>query len=152
LHQRDAISLTRPGRHIDIAIQQPHDGYLFGDSIYFTTVDGHLVIVNQKTLQIERAFDLKKMGGAAEQTLGWCRGLLPLDHRHVWGGFTRVRSTKFRENLAWIKSGATQHHRPSHVALYDLESCSCLEEIELEPHGIGVVFSLFHAFRASTPA
>lgn len=147
LQQRDAVSLTRPGRRIDIAVQRPHDGYLFGDSIYFTTVDGHIVIASQKTLQVEQIIDLNQMNGSAGQVLGWCRGLLPLDDRRLWAGFTRVRPTKFRENLEWIRNGA-QRHKPSHIALYDLERRSCVEEIGLEPHGIGVVFSMFNALAA----
>jgi hypothetical protein len=145
--QRDAVSLTRPGRRIDIAIQRPHDGYVFGDSIYFTTVDGHIVLANRKTLQVEKTYDLTKMGGPPEQILGWCRGLLPVDQRLIWVGFTRIRPTKFRENLAWVKNGGSwmQLHRATHVGLYDLERGICVDEIALEPHGVGVVFSLFRA-------
>jgi len=49
---------------------------------------------------------------------------------------------KFVENVSWIKNGQSQRHKPSHVALYDLQSKRCEQEIELEPHGIGVAFSL----------
>lgn len=147
LEQRDAISLTHPGRRIDIAVQRPHDGYLFGDSIYFTTVDGKVVIVNAKTLQVEKIHDLVPMSGSQDQVLGWCRGVLPLDDRFAWVGFTRVRPTKFRENLAWIKRGAAyeQVRRPTHLALYDFQQGKLVDEIPLEPHGIGVVFSLLPA-------
>jgi hypothetical protein len=149
--QRDAVCLTRPGRRIDIAIQRPHDGYVLGDSIYFTTVDGHIVIANTKSLQVEKTYDLTKMGGPPEQILGWCRGLLPVDERLIWVGFTRVRPTKFRENLAWAKNGRSykQRQRATHLGLYDLERGTCLDEIALEPHGIGVVFSLFQAVSES---
>lgn len=139
--QRDVICLTKPGCRIDIAVGRPHDGYLFGDKIYFTTVDGHVVIANQKTLHVEQTIDLNQMSGQSGQVLGWCRGVLPLDERRVWVGFTRVRPTKFVENVAWVKHGGSRH-RPSHVALYDLERKACELEIALEPHGIGVVFSL----------
>jgi hypothetical protein len=142
LHQRDAISLSDPGRRIDIGVQRPHDGFLFNGSLYFTTVDGHIVLANPKTLSVERVIDLNQFKGSDGQTLGWCRGLLPLDDRFVWVGFTRVRPTKFQENLSWIRQQG-QSHRPSHVALYDLQTETCLEEIETEPHGIGVVFTIF---------
>jgi hypothetical protein len=141
--QRDAICLTTPGPRIDIAVQTPHDGYVFGERIYFTTVDGHIVIANRRTLQVEEIIDLNQMGGGQPgQTLGWCRGVLPLDERWLWVGFTRVRPTKFVENVAWIRHGNSHRHRPSHVALYDLERKTCEHEIELEPHGIGIIFSL----------
>jgi hypothetical protein len=141
MQQRDAICLTTPGPRIDIAVQRPHDGYIFGDGIYFTTVDGHVVIANRKTLQIERTIDLNQLSGQPGQALGWCRGVLPLDERYVWVGFTRVRPTKFVENVTWVK-GNSRRRKPSHIALYDLERKTCEQEIELEPHGIGIVFSL----------
>lgn len=141
-HQRDAVSLRDPSRKIEIAVQRPHDGFLFNGSLYFTTVDGHVVLASPKTLKVERIIDLNQFSGQGSETLGWCRGLLPLDDRFLWVGFTRVRPTKFRENLNWIRQQPTKH-RPSHVALYDLQNESCLEEIETEPHGIGVVFTLF---------
>jgi len=143
--QRDAICLTASGQRIEIGVQWPHDGYLFGHYIYFTTVDGHVVIANQQTLQVEKIIDLNEMSSSPQQVLGWCRGLLPLDEHRIWVGFTRVRPTKFRENLEWIKNGYSYRHKPTHIALYDLERRSCLEEIPLEPHGIGIVFSLFNA-------
>jgi hypothetical protein len=139
--QRDAICLTKPGPRIEIGVERPHDGYVFGDKIYFTTVDGHVVIASTRTLKTEQSIDLNQMTPRSGQVLGWCRGVLPVDERYVWVGFTRVRPTKFVENIAWIKHGGTTH-KPSHVALYDLKRMTCEQEIELEPHGIGVVFSL----------
>jgi hypothetical protein len=139
--QRDAICLTTPGPRIDIAVQRPHDGYIFGDRIYFTTVNGHVVIANRKTLQVEETIDLNQMTGQSGLVLGWCRGVLPLDERWLWVAFSRVRPTRFVENVAWVK-GSSSRPKPSHVALYDLERKTCEQEIELEPHGIGVIFSL----------
>lgn len=142
LRQRDAICLTKPELRIDVAVQRPHDGYVAGDRIYFTTVDGHIVVANRKTLQVEESIDLNTMSGQTGQILGWCRGLLPVDLRWMWVGFTRVRPTKFVENLAWVKNAGSLRHKHSHIALYDFEQKACAQEIELEPHGIGVVFSL----------
>ena len=147
-HQRDAICLTDRGRRIDIGIERPHDGVLFNGSLYFTTVDGHVLLVNPKTLQVERVIDLNEMSGQGTGVLGWCRGLLPLDERFLWVGFSHIRPTKFRENLAWIRHRPVAH-RPSHVALYDLQTRSCLEEMETEPHGIGVIFTIFQLQPAS---
>jgi hypothetical protein len=140
-HQREAISLDDPTRRIEIAIQRPHEGYLYNGFLYFTTVDGHIVIVNPKSLKIEHIHDLSKMSGA-EESLGFCRGLLLLDERFAWVGFTRIRPTKFRENLSWVRH-PTRPHRHSHVSLYDLQKGVCLDDIETEPHGVGVVSNVF---------
>ena len=141
--QRDAICLSAPGR-IDISVERPHDGLLFHDSLYFTTVDGHILVVDTKSLAVRQVYNLNRMHPEPRQILGWCRGLLPLDERYVWVGFTRVRPTKFKENLAWIKNAGARH-TASHIGLYDLLEQKCVREIALEPHGIGVVFSLFRA-------
>lgn len=140
--QKDAICLTKPGERIDVAVERPHDGYLFADSVYFTTVNGHIVVVDQKTLKTKQVYNLNEMHPEPSHVLGWCRGLLPIDRRFIWVGFTRVRPTLFKENLAWIRNNASRH-KASHIALYDLEKRECVQEIALEPHGIGVVFSLF---------
>lgn len=145
LEQRDAVCLTKPGPRIDIAVQRPHDGYLFNGKVYFTIVDGHIVMADQKTLQVERVIDLNEINAEPGIPLGWCRGVLPLDDARMWVGFTRVRPTKFVENVSWIKHGLTQKHRPSHIALYDLEQKKCIQEIETEPCGIGVIFSILAA-------
>lgn len=140
-YQHDALCLTNPSLCLEIAMPRLHDGYVFNGKIYFTSVDGCVIAVNQKTLQVEQTFDLNQMSGQSGRVLGWCRGVLPLDERYVWVGFTRVRPTKLVENVAWVKHGGSRH-RPSHVALYDLERKTCELEIALESHGIGVVFSL----------
>jgi len=141
-HQREAISLDDPSRKIEIAIQRPHEGFLRNDFLHFTTVDGHIVVVDPRTLKIERIHDLNKMSGSTGESLGFCRGLLFEDDRFVWVGFTRIRPTKFRESVSWARH-PTRPPRGSHISLYDLESGTCLEDIQTEPYGIGVVSNLF---------
>lgn len=145
-HQRDAICLNDSGKRIDIAVQSPHDGLLFRERIYFTSVDGRVIIANPGNLQVERTIDLKEIDGQ-DALLGWCRGLLPIDDRRVWVGFTRIRKTRFRENVLWVKSVLRENVRekPTHIALYDLENKRCLQEFDLEAHGMNVVFSIFSA-------
>lgn len=142
--QRDAICLTHPGRRIDIAVQRPHDGHIVGDSTYFTTVDGHIVVANRRTLKVETVYDLNAMSPQTNQSLGWCRGLALIDKRYLWVGFTRVRPTRFRENLTWLRTAGSSDELllPTHLALYDLQRGRQEDQIPLEPHGIGVVFSV----------
>jgi hypothetical protein len=140
--QRDAISLTRPGRRIDIGVQRPHDGHLVGDWIYFTTVDAHLVVANRNTLRIEDVIDLNTIDDEEHQVLGWCRGIVLTDKNEAWVGFTRIRSTRFKENLLWARHGFETRNKPTHIALYDLAKKRRLDEISLEPFGLAVLFSV----------
>jgi hypothetical protein len=140
--QRDAISLTAPGRRIDIAVQLPHDGLVTDDSIYFTTVDGQIVRAGRKSLKVEQVFDLNQVEGSDQQVRGWCRGLLPVSKTRFWVGFSYLRPTKFRENLSWITSGSPKTQKHSHIALFDMAQNRCIHEIPLERHGVDVIFSL----------
>jgi hypothetical protein len=144
--QRDAICLNDPSKRIHIGVQSPHDGLVRGNRIYFSTVDGQIIAVNRGSLQIEEIVDLKKINGE-KALLGWCRGLLPLDENRFWVGFTRVRKTKFRENVLWIRNVFREgmSEKPTHLAAYDISSRRCLQEFDLESHGMNVIFSVFRA-------
>src|ERR1700722_9768513 len=147
--QRDAICLEQRSKRIDIAVQSPHDGLIFDERIYFTTVDGRIVIANPRTLQVDDIIDLKKINGNGA-LLGWCRGVLPLDERRIWVGFTRVRKTKFRENILWVKHiySPGMLEKATHLALYDIVDRRCLQEFDLEQYGMNIVFSVFPAVPA----
>jgi hypothetical protein len=150
--QRDAVCLLDKSKRIDIGVQAPHDGLVRDGKIYFTTVDGHIVVVGRNSLKVENVIDLKAINGQ-EALLGWCRGLLPLDERSFWIGFTRVRKTKFRENLIWMRSifRDGMHEKPSHLALYDTVRLDCIQEFDLESHGLNVIFSIFPATTHKLP-
>lgn len=142
--QRDAICLTKPGGRIEIAVESPHDGLICGDRIYFTTVDGRVVIATAATQTVQEIIDLKPIS-PPNTLLGWCRGLLPVDDRRVWVGFTRVRRTNFMENVVWVKNVFREGmvDQPTHLALYDIVGKRCLQELDLEEHGMNIVFSIF---------
>jgi hypothetical protein len=140
--QKDAICLTDRSRRIEIGGAYIHDGGLFGDFIYFTSVDGRVILVDRSSLKISQIIDLKTIRESAGQLLGWCRGLWVIDERYVWVGFTRVRKTKFRENINWVKHAGGDHSKPARIALYDIVAKKCVMEIDLEKFGLNVVFNM----------
>lgn len=140
--QRDAISLSRPGRRIEIGLQRVHDGVVHDGRVHFTTVDGHLVVVDGASLETIRVLDLTK-SHPPETALGWTRGLHVNDGQ-AWVGFSRIRPTKFRENVGWVARGFRRDFG-THVGLYDLESGDCLQQIPLESFGLSAVFGIYPA-------
>jgi hypothetical protein len=142
--QRDAICLANPGKRIEIKVQSPHDGLVFGENIYFSTVDGQVVVVNRRTLQMEKCIDLKQIDGK-QSLLGWCRGLLPVDETKMWVAFSRIRKTRLLENVLWVRSVFREgmREKPTHIALYDLAEMRCLQEFDLEAHGVNLVYGIF---------
>lgn len=146
LQQRDAVCLTSPGKRINIAVEQPHDGLVSGKRVYFTLVDGRLALANADTLTIEKVIDLKTMSDP-NALLGWCRGVLPADDDKLWVGFTRVRKTRFQDNVLWVKRVFKEGmiEKPTHISLYDIGTNQCLREFDLEPHGMNIIYSIFPA-------
>jgi hypothetical protein len=140
--QKDAVCLTGGNRRISIGGEFIHDGLVFGGLIYFTGVDGRLILVDQKSLQIVEVIDLNTIDGHDHSPLGWCRGLWTADGRHVWVGFTRVRKTKFMENVNWVKHAGKGAGRPARIALYDIVAKECVKEIDVEQYGLNVVFNM----------
>ena len=138
--QKDAVSLADPSRRIDIGVERIHDGVVHGDHIYFTAVNGTLAVADKESLEIVELIDLNTLerGG---RVLGWCRGVAPGDDG-VWVGFSRLRATSTRENVAWVKGGFRKS-MPTHVARYDLEKRTLEQRIELEDHNLNAVFSIF---------
>ena len=143
--QRDAVCLTKAGGRIPIGIEIPHDGIRSDGLIYFTTVDGHVVVADEADQRVRDVVDLNSIHGN-NKTLGWCRGLM-VNGGKVWVGFSRLRPTRFRETLSWVKHGftsvGTYNTLPTHIACYDLSARKCLQEIDVESSGISAVFSIF---------
>ena len=142
--QRDAICLDDRSRSIAIDIQGPHDGVCFDGRVYFTTVDGHVVIADARTLERLAVYDLNEIEGV-DYSLGWCRGLLVIDERRVMVGYSRIRPTRIRENIRWVRHKLgmqTSGLRPSRIAIYDLYAGILEWEYALEDAGLNAIFSI----------
>jgi len=132
-NQKDAVCLTDQEKRIDIGIERVHDGHLIGDHIYFTCVNGFIVIVNSDTLKIDEVVDL----GALEESnspLGWCRGLA-IEQGKAYVGFSKIRKTAVRDNVKWLFDfvGAKEK-KDTRVVEYDLET-KCKVTERLMPKG-----------------
>jgi hypothetical protein len=138
--QRDAVSLLDPGRRIDIGLERVHDGVVHDGCVYFTTVDGKIAIADAATLQLLEVVDLVPLHPAGTR-LGWTRGIT-LDADGAWIGFSRIRPTKFRENVGWVLHGF-KRDLGTHIGRYDLKSPRSITDILLEEQELGAVFSVF---------
>ena len=145
-HQKDAICLTDNRDNLQVDVERPHDGFVVGDDIYFTTVDGHIVIVNPKSKSPTEIIDLNEIHGTKDP-LGWCRSIHVVSKKEVYVGFSRIRTTKLRENIRWVArrvglDGVRGSHFPTRVAVYNLEEKKLINEINLEPNNVNVIFSV----------
>lgn len=141
-HQGDALCLTDRAKRIQLSTERIHDGVVHNGLVYFTSVDGHLIVANPRTMTVEEDIDLNSMQ-LDDVVLGWCRSVL-IDDDKVWVGFSRIRPTKLRQNVTWLMRGF-KRSLPTHVACYDLKRRQCVAEIDLEPTGLAAVYSIFWA-------
>jgi hypothetical protein len=140
--QRDAISLVDPSRRIEIGLERVHDGIVDSGRVYFTTVDGKVAIADTQTLKLIEVIDLTD-SHPADMLLGWARGLL-IDGDHMWVGFSRIRPTKFRENVGWVLRGLKRDFG-THVGCYDLRTHKSIAQIAVEPAGLSAIFGIYRA-------
>jgi hypothetical protein len=141
-HQGDAISLRQPDKRIEISNERIHDGVVHNGKIYFTSVNGWIYVANSSTLMIDEAINLNDIN-PEETLLGWCRSLF-VDGDKLWVGFSRIRPTKWRENVTWLMRGF-KSVKPTHIACYDLAKRECVMEVNLEPMGLNAIYSIFPA-------
>jgi hypothetical protein len=140
--QKDAVSLLDPTRRIDIGLERVHDGIVSGNNVYFTTVDGKVAIADATSLKLVEVIDLTAMH-PSDMLLGWARGLL-IDGDHMWVGFSRIRPTKFRENVGWVLRGLKRDFG-THVGCYDLRTRMSVAQINVEPFGLSAIFGIYRA-------
>jgi len=140
--QRDAVSLVDPSRRIDIGLERLHDGLVHDGRVYFTTVNGQVAIADTTDLRVIEVIDLTR-AHPPEMLLGWARGLM-IEGDQMWVGFSRIRPTKFRENVGWVLHGLKRDFG-THVGCYDLRSGKSVAQFLVEPYGLSAVFGIYNA-------
>jgi hypothetical protein len=146
--QKDLHCLTRDQPAVPIADRWIHDGLVAGTNIYFTSVNGAVIIVDAVTMEVKRRLDLNAIAGG-DPPLGWCRGIEMLDEDHAVVGFSRLRPTRWKQNIQWAKhrlgAGSGRGLSPTRIAMFDLKQEKMCWDIDLEPAGMNVVFSIHNA-------
>lgn len=143
--QKDAVLLDDINQRMNIATERIHDGIVHNEYVYFTTVNGTVSKVDQKTMETVDVYDLNAVI-SDERPLGWCRGL-HVEEDRIFVAFSSLRSTKLRENLAWIKKGFrvkkdNMRALPTRIVEYDLTTRSIVKEVNISDLGMTAIFSI----------
>ncbi len=143
--QRDAFPLDG-GEPIKLADRPVHDGVPEGDRAWFTAVSGRVIVTEPAAGRVVADFDLDRVPREEPATLGWCRGLAHEPDR-VLVGFSRLRPTKFAQNLSWLRPalGRAPEPLPSRVCAYDREFTREVARWDVEEAGVSAVFSVLPA-------
>ena len=142
--QKDVMNLNT-FETIDIGVGNPHDGVLVGDRAYCTTTNGFIVCIDVNKKKRVLTEDLKSYY-TTKKNIGWCRAIYPISDEKFIVGFSRIRPTKFEENILWLKRKVTDGYQgclPTRLTCFDLQTKRIDWEINLEEHGMNAVFSVF---------
>jgi hypothetical protein len=145
--QHDAICLTREQPVIPLGDQPVHDGLVRNGRIHFTMVSGHVIVVEIASLRVIGRYDLNAIYDGS-RSLGWARGLEILDDDHIVVGFSRLRLTKWQENVQWVKKrlgGEAIDTFPTRIVMFDVRRGRVCWEVDLEQAGMNAVFSIHRA-------
>lgn len=140
---RDLAPLSDLANPIELGGERVHDGVMHGGMAYLTMVDGHIAEVDLSARALIGKYPLQPPGDP-DELLGWCRGLHFAEADRCWVGFSRIRPTKLRQTVQWIRArGAVG--APTRVDLFDTRDWSLVQSIDLEQHGLNAVFSVLPA-------
>lgn len=145
--QRDCIPVTGdvpPFGYRDLGAIG-HDGVIADGKVLVTSVNGKIAEFDAASRERLRAVDLNDFA-TDDRPLGWCRGIAVLEDGSWLVGFSRLRPTRWRENLSWVKHRVTGAgalpKAPTRVACYDPDEGRLKWEVNLEDHDMGEIFSI----------
>lgn len=143
--QRDAINLNTK-KTIDIPTEKPHDGHLVNGKVYFTTVNGFIVIADPKSYKVIERINLNRIYRSMKISLGWCRGLYIMDEEYALVAFSKMRKTKYRNNVNWLKAFKKNMSRivseKTRIAIINLKKSEVIDEIHVEDYEMNSIFSI----------
>jgi hypothetical protein len=132
------------GEMFPVADVVVHDGVPGPDGLlWLTAVDGRLIGIDAGG-QVARTVAVP-VPDQRDEPLGWCRGVA-FAQGLVWIGFTRIRATRARERLAWVRGRLRGRHvatrRPTRIVALDLDTQRVVHTVSLEGTGMDAVFAL----------
>jgi hypothetical protein len=105
-----------------------HDGIVRGDFIYFTAVNGLVIIVDKETKKVVKKINLHELNNI-EQKVGWTRGIEVIGNR-AFIGITRARKSKYKEYTKWMLGMKKQFS--SSIIEIDIETHKFISFYEIE--------------------
>lgn len=144
--QEDAVCLPGASQRLNISGDNKtiavHDGHLINDKVYFTSVDGWILIGDPDQLKVVDSINLNKLD-SGKTTRGWCRGIW-LDGHRIHVAYSRLRKTRSKSRVSWVKQMVKQ--RPASacasIVTYDLEARKIVREYSLDEDKIHAIYSL----------
>lgn len=144
--QQDAVCLSNVDEKIEITLVEKrisvHDGVMYKGKVYFTTVDGYLVVTDPASKKREQ--EINMLSHIKESQLGWARGLSITEEGICYVAFSRLRRTKMKDKLAWLAKGQFDKMKfiPACVLAFDLNTQTVVNKYDLSIDEIDAIYGV----------
>jgi len=146
--QRDAVRLDNFDERLAVEVERPHDGLVVDNRVYFTTVNGAIVVFDAKSRRRLEVHDLTQL--QRNPKMGWCRGIEVVgDCAYV--GFSTIRKTRSMDNLSFLTDRFMQwrdgllNAAPARIMKYDLRRRKIVSEMRFRHSELGIMFSILRS-------
>lgn len=126
----DAICMDDMTKRIDVGHNLIHDGVVYKDKIYFSSVEGSLIVFNKHTRDLLYKCELRHI---IPNLSGWCRGIMPVSNNLALVSFSKTRSSK-RGQRFLPDSGK--------IFLVDIYEKQCLAALNMSKYGLDTIYSV----------
>lgn len=116
-----------------------HDGIVKNDNVIFTTVNGHLIIMNWRENKVVCDIDFSELN-FNNRAFGWMRGMEIVDDS-VFIGLTKLRNSKFKEYTNWFLKNE-KIIMPSSVIEYSMKKEKIVDWYEIENNNGSAIYTI----------
>ncbi|MBN1849827.1 MAG: hypothetical protein JW932_14715 [Deltaproteobacteria bacterium] len=144
-NKKDAICLDNPSKRMDISCGKPHDGLVKDNNVYFTTVNGMIVVFDSRSLKCLSCHNITSLYSGLHP--GWCRGL-EIVGNYAYIGFSTFRWTMSINNLKFLAKNVISlgnkidKDLPARIVKYDMRRQIIVDEMNFADREIDLIFSI----------
>ncbi|MET0025177.1 MAG: hypothetical protein ABW085_13015 [Sedimenticola sp.] len=143
--QEDAVCLSDNSKRINISGDNKtisvHDGIVWTDKVYFTSVDGCIVIADPKSHAVEETIDICKENNL--NRMGWCRGMHIDADGFIYLGFSSIRKTRQTKKLAWLGNKVDEVlGKTACMVVYDSNKREIVRKYDIEHKYLDAIYSV----------
>lgn len=144
--QQDAVCLGNTAEKIEITDPKKrisvHDGVIYKNRLYFTSVDGYIIVVDPDSKQITEEINVLEL--LDNEKLGWARGLTIGQSDIAYLAFSRLRRTRMKEKLAWLAKGqiSKMGGMPACVLAFDLKNRKIIRKFDIPLGKVDAIYGV----------
>jgi len=136
--KRDAVALLDKSQKISMPVDAGcHDGKVMGESVFFTTVNGHILEFDTHTLRLKKGYNINTY---TNRGIGWTRGL-EIHGGYAYLGISALRHSRFKEYAKGIIKGRENQLMPSSLLKIDYRNEKIVDQFNI-PYRRAAVYTI----------